>query len=80
MRSIAVVGLVYLPGTFVSGLFGMNFFQFQEQSGTQIWAVSDRFWLYWAVTVPLTLTTVVIWVVVFHWSTLRRGSRWIRAI
>ena len=49
---IAVVGLLFLPGTFVSSLFGMNFFSFDEENGQQRWQVSGKFWLYWAVTAP----------------------------
>ena len=71
MKLIAVVGLVYLPGTFVSGLFGMNFFQFEDQGGYQTWKVSDKFWMYWAITLPLTLTTISIWVLAFHTEALK---------
>jgi Mg2+ and Co2+ transporter CorA len=61
MKLIAVVGLVYLLGIFASSLFGMNFFSFDEENGQQRWQVSEKFWLYWAITTPLTLCTVVIW-------------------
>jgi Mg2+ and Co2+ transporter CorA len=81
VRSIAVVGLLYLPGTFVSGLFGMNFFDFSDQSGQQSWVVSDKLWMYWAITLPLTLATIVVWVLAFHgkgltWPVVgRKGTR-----
>ncbi|KAF2244153.1 hypothetical protein BU26DRAFT_522857 [Trematosphaeria pertusa] len=75
MRSIAIVGLVYLPGTFVSGLFGMNFFDFNVDSGRQTWAVSEKLWLYWAITVPLTLATILLWVVAFHGDAITRRLR-----
>jgi Mg2+ and Co2+ transporter CorA len=71
MRSIAVVGLVYLPGTFVSGLFGMNFFDFSEESGVQSWKISSKFWVYWAITIPLTLVTILVWVLAFHGDALK---------
>jgi len=71
MRSIAVVGLIYLPGTFVSGMFGMNFFDFSEESGHQSWKVSDKLWMYWAITLPLTLVTVIVWVMAFHGESLK---------
>jgi Mg2+ and Co2+ transporter CorA len=69
-RSIAVVGLIYLPGTFVSGLFGMNFFDFSNESGHQSWKVSDKLWMYWAITLPLTLATIITWVLAFHGKAL----------
>ncbi|KAF2789724.1 hypothetical protein K505DRAFT_188783, partial [Melanomma pulvis-pyrius CBS 109.77] len=61
MRSVAMVGLIYLPATFVTGLFGMNFFQFCGNPGDETWKVSDKVYLYWAVTVPLTLATILVW-------------------
>ncbi|KAL4912907.1 hypothetical protein BDW62DRAFT_9601 [Aspergillus aurantiobrunneus] len=65
MKTVAVVSMVYLPGTFVSGLFGTNFFSFQADPGNT-WLTADEFWIYWAVTVPLTLATVAVWAV-WHW-------------
>ncbi|KAL4990782.1 hypothetical protein BDW68DRAFT_185504 [Aspergillus falconensis] len=65
MKTVAVVSMVYLPGTFVSGLFGTNFFSFQADPGNT-WLMADEFWLYWAVTLPLTLATVAIWAI-WHW-------------
>ncbi|KAL4739569.1 hypothetical protein BDV11DRAFT_187432 [Aspergillus similis] len=66
MKTVAVVSMVYLPGTFVSGLFGTNFFSFQADPGNT-WLMADEFWLYWAVTLPLTLATMVIWAI-WHWQ------------
>ncbi|KAE8152324.1 hypothetical protein BDV25DRAFT_72023 [Aspergillus avenaceus] len=60
MRTIGVVSLIYLPGTFVSGIFGTNFFDFDSEKPDN-WVMADSFWLYWAVTLPLTLATVVVW-------------------
>jgi Mg2+ and Co2+ transporter CorA len=62
MRSIAAVGLVYLPATFVSGLFGMNFFEFKTDEEKQVWVVSDKFWVFWVVAGILTGTTCVMWI------------------
>ncbi|KAL2787492.1 hypothetical protein BJX66DRAFT_327793 [Aspergillus keveii] len=59
MKTIAFVSMVYLPGTFVSGLFGTNFFDFDSPT-PGLWAHSN-FWLYWAVAVPLTMVTMGVW-------------------
>ena len=72
MKAIALVGLFYLPGTFVSGLFGMNFFSFSDENGQQTWAVSQNFRVYWIVVIPLTLVTVVIWLIALHGGTWRQ--------
>ncbi|RHZ50186.1 hypothetical protein CDV55_102486 [Aspergillus turcosus] len=61
MKTVAIVSMVYLPGTFISGLFGTNFFNLSENDGSQLWIMSDNFWLYWAITLPLTLATVLVW-------------------
>ncbi|KAL4998899.1 hypothetical protein BDV10DRAFT_165999 [Aspergillus recurvatus] len=71
MKTVAVVSMVYLPGTFVSGLFGTNFFSFQADPGNT-WLMANEFWLYWAVTLPLTLATVVIWAI-WHWRDKLHG-------
>ncbi|KAI9925110.1 hypothetical protein AWENTII_006762 [Aspergillus wentii] len=67
MKTIALVSLIYLPATFVSGLFGMNFFNLSDDNGQQLWIMSDNFWLYWAITIPLTILTVIIWAI-WHYS------------
>ncbi|KAL5342086.1 hypothetical protein BJX70DRAFT_336404 [Aspergillus crustosus] len=62
MKTVAVVSMVYLPGTFVSGMFGTNFFSFQADPGNT-WLTADEFWIYWAVTIPLTLATMAVWAI-----------------
>jgi hypothetical protein len=58
MRIIAAVTLVFLPGTFTSTLFSTTFFNFQYQSSR---IVSSWLWLYFVVTVFLTLAVVAGW-------------------
>ncbi|KOC10813.1 hypothetical protein AFLA70_137g002590 [Aspergillus flavus AF70] len=60
MKTLSFVGMMYLPGTFVSGIFGSNFFDFQAGE-KESWEMSREFWLYWAVTIPLTLATFAVW-------------------
>jgi len=40
-------------------LFSMPIFNWQADSGTTV--VSHRFWIYWAITVPLTIVVVLVW-------------------
>lgn len=63
MKSIAFVTLTFLPPTFVCAIFSMSFFDYSAGSG---WAISDKFWLYWAFAVPTTLLTVVVWYYVWQ--------------
>jgi hypothetical protein len=58
MRIIAAVTLVFLPGTFTATLFSTTFFNFQNQTSS---IVSWWLWLYFVVTVGLTLVVLVGW-------------------
>jgi len=55
MRTIALVTLVFLPGAYVSGFFSMTFF-------TESFDSASAVYLYFLVTVPLTLVTILLWV------------------
>ena len=59
MKAIAAVTMVFLPGTFVASLFSMPVFDWEADTARHDErVVGQRFWVYWAVTVPLTLGTV----------------------
>ncbi|KAI1629454.1 hypothetical protein EDD37DRAFT_604343 [Exophiala viscosa] len=63
MKTIAVVTLAFLPATFVSTIFSMSFFSlsFDDVTGKQEWNVSNSFWIYWVLAVPLTILTLLCW-------------------
>ncbi|KAL8392813.1 hypothetical protein RB595_002843 [Gaeumannomyces hyphopodioides] len=61
MKTIARVTVFFLPATFICAIFSMSFFNFSPETGR--WVVSGMFWVYWAVTVPVTICTVL----VFMW-------------
>ncbi|KAH8698688.1 hypothetical protein BGW36DRAFT_376609 [Talaromyces proteolyticus] len=62
VKALTLVGVFYLPGTFISGIFGSNFFNYTPGSSTgRDWNMSDKFWVYWVVTIPLTLMTLYGW-------------------
>lgn len=85
MKTISVLGLTFLPGTFVcvrcatllesflamadmfQALFSTSFFNFSPGSSTepQHWTISEKFWIYWAVAIPVTIATVAFW---FRWQ------------
>jgi hypothetical protein len=58
MKTIAAVTMFFLPGTFTASVFAMPFFKADGR-----FSVSKWFGLYVAVTVPLTVLVVVIWLV-----------------
>ncbi|KAH8585403.1 hypothetical protein B0O99DRAFT_657316 [Bisporella sp. PMI_857] len=63
MKTIAFLTLAFLPATFVSAIFSMSFFNYNADTGS--WAVSDKFWVYWAVAVPTTIVTSLSW---YYWQ------------
>ncbi|CZT19440.1 uncharacterized protein RCC_05291 [Ramularia collo-cygni] len=63
MKTLSFLGLVFLPGTFISALFSMSFFNFTPatEDRPEAWRISNRFWIYFVVTVPVTMFTVGAW-------------------
>ncbi|KAI1383039.1 uncharacterized protein F4822DRAFT_90772 [Hypoxylon trugodes] len=60
MRSIAIVTMVFLPGTFFASFFSMQFFNwFPDAVGDTV--VSQYFWIFVLVTAMGTLLTVGTW-------------------
>ncbi|KAM0352332.1 hypothetical protein ACHAPU_001997 [Fusarium lateritium] len=59
MKTVAFVTLTFLPATFISALFSMSFFKMDDDTGK--WSVSEKFWLYWVVAIPVTLLTGGLW-------------------
>ncbi|KAL9113765.1 MAG: hypothetical protein Q9227_002210 [Pyrenula ochraceoflavens] len=66
MKALAAVTILFLPGTSISSLFSMSMFDWSDRDRV----LSDRFWIYWAVTVPLTVLTVGLWLIWDHRSTI----------
>ncbi|KAI0127540.1 hypothetical protein BJ170DRAFT_683378 [Xylariales sp. AK1849] len=58
MRSIALVTMIFLPGTFFASVFSMTFFDWSGPSGATI---SGYFWIYVVFTVFFTLLTIGTW-------------------
>lgn len=65
MRVIATMTMVFLPGTFMSSVFGMAMLD------------NARWWLYVALTIPLTLLVISIWLI---WQKSERLSQLARRL
>lgn len=63
MKTISVLGIVFLPPTFVATLFSINMFDWgvNDDKGSTLLKVSPSMWIYWAISVPLTLVTFAVW-------------------
>jgi hypothetical protein len=57
----------------LQAIFSMSFFNFQPQEGDEGggWKVSDKFWVYFAIAIPLTCFTLAVW----FWRQRLRGSQ-----
>ncbi|PYH43991.1 uncharacterized protein BP01DRAFT_299882 [Aspergillus saccharolyticus JOP 1030-1] len=62
VKSMTLVTLIYLPASFVSSILGMNLFDFDggdEKNGG--FTISNQFWIFVVIAVPLTLLTLLSW-------------------
>jgi hypothetical protein len=59
MKTVAMVTMVFLPGTFVASFFAMPMLNWDATALHEI--VTPRFWIYWIVTVPLTIVVFAVW-------------------
>ncbi|MCJ1283554.1 hypothetical protein MMC26_002884, partial [Xylographa opegraphella] len=65
MKTIAVLTMAFLPATWVAALFAMPLFNWNGTPDEPL--VYDRFWIYWALTLPLTAAVLSIWWVWKEW-------------
>ncbi|KAI1184742.1 hypothetical protein F5B17DRAFT_442397 [Nemania serpens] len=71
MRSIALVTMVFLPGTFLAGVFSMTFFNWSDDTGPP--AISKYIWIYIVLATLFTVLTVALW---YYFNIHRkRGSK-----
>ena len=71
MVTFTIISAVFLPGTYISSLFSMSMFNWQIGAASSATATSDRssspghvskwFWIYWVVSVPLTVLILLGW-------------------
>ncbi|PYH92926.1 hypothetical protein BO71DRAFT_431468 [Aspergillus ellipticus CBS 707.79] len=60
VKIITFVSAVYLPGSFVVSLYGMNFFDFDDNARKI--TIAKDFWVFLATWLPLTMVTGLIYV------------------
>lgn len=61
MKSLAFVAIIFLPGSFVSALFAIGFFEWDDSSsGVFSLITKPSFALYWMITIPLTLLVLAL--------------------
>ncbi|RYO74280.1 hypothetical protein DL766_007592 [Monosporascus sp. MC13-8B] len=57
IKSITLFTMIFLPATFISGVFSTTFFSY----GQRQWEVSDQLWIYWAIIIPVTIAVILLW-------------------
>ncbi|KAF5127516.1 hypothetical protein E5D57_008449 [Metarhizium anisopliae] len=75
MKTLAVVTMFFLPGSFISALFSTNCFEWAGvdlRSGSIGVKPTPQMSLYWAITIPLTGLTFVLYVV---WLAFQKRER-----
>ena len=66
MRTIAIMTMAFLPGTFFATLFSVPSLRWGENT-----IIGPNFWVYWAFTLPATILVFGIWVAITK-------SEWVR--
>ncbi|KAL2054975.1 hypothetical protein ABVK25_004797 [Lepraria finkii] len=62
MITIAAVTMVFLPGTFISAIFSMVFFNTAtDNNGKATLIVSPQWWYFPTITIPLTIIVFIVW-------------------
>ncbi|KAI1210028.1 uncharacterized protein F4807DRAFT_425425 [Annulohypoxylon truncatum] len=66
MKVIAVMTMVFLPGTFIAALFAVPSLNWNGDD-----VVGENFWMYWAFTIPFTILVLVLWLVITQRKQMR---------
>jgi membrane protein implicated in regulation of membrane protease activity len=70
MKILSLLGAIFLPATYLASIFGMSFFNMNGDASS--WEASPLVWIYFVITIPLTLAIVVAW----RWWDRRRERRY----
>lgn len=73
-KTIATLGIIFLPPTVISGIFSTTFFNFaaNDPDGTRV--VSTYFWIFWALTIPITALIFMIFWGYTKWTQMQHAK------
>jgi hypothetical protein len=65
LKALAVITALFMPSEYIGTVFGMSMFDSSDSnsqggSGSDS-SVPSRFWLYWSISIPLTIGVITIW-------------------
>ena len=62
LKALAVITAVFMPGDFMASIFGMSMWEaWYDQDAGHTTLLPPRFWLYFKITLPLTIVILVAW-------------------
>ncbi|KAH8591297.1 hypothetical protein B0O99DRAFT_578626 [Bisporella sp. PMI_857] len=70
MKTIAVMTMIFLPGTFFAALFSVPSLKWDGE-----YVIQDRFWVYWVFTLPATFIVILVWFVLTNWEVSWRTEK-----
>lgn len=73
MKVVAIMTMAFLPGTFFAALFSMPSVNRDTQS-----VVQEKFWVYWAFTLPCTVLVFIAWALLTQRDQLFSCGTWVR--
>lgn len=73
MKTLALVTAIFLPATFTATLFSMSMFDWQADSSSAV--LSPKFWIFWVVSVPLTIAVLTAWWCFWDFSRTKYAER-----
>ena len=65
--------MLLLPAATVAAIFSMSGF-FSWVPGGNL-TISPHFWIYWVVTIPITVLVLVVWAIWLRWNQKREQMR-----
>jgi Mg2+ and Co2+ transporter CorA len=68
MKTISIMTMLFLPATYFAALFSMPTLQWGDASSV----IRERFWIYWAFTIPTTCCVFLVWAVSTRMPMMRR--------
>ena len=85
-RILSVLGMIFLPLSAVSSIFGSQFFSSipaetnpdSGESQPESFHINRKFWILWAIAIPLTLSVITGWILWESWKIGRLPLIWKR--
>ncbi|KAN0115485.1 hypothetical protein V8E51_005029 [Hyaloscypha variabilis] len=69
MKTVAIMTMAFLPATFFAALFAVPSLQWDKPG-----VVQDKFWIYWAFTLPSTAFVFIAWFLITNWESITSGK------